>query len=336
MTGCNGRCTAIFTQVRERHEVPGLLEVLTHVRDPHLDALDQHTTIHRGKRPQGLVVAVAEVVAQEIVLVGLVLIRLDVEHGGLRTTLGLHVAPLPFLLAEDGRGGEPSETQFGLQAEEALAPLDQGAAQGKTDVAGLDLLDDLVLVTRVVQLHLVLEVEGGLRVVVGVDLQLLTDITHQVQLDPLVEVEGGDAPLIDGDPRILRLADVHPEDDLGRSPGFDVDGITPEDPVEGLATHLDRGDQRLLRALAVLLHTVQPVVVHAALHVVVEVLLQRHAHGRPVIEGAAYGTAHDVLPAFGVVDHFVLDVPWILQVDATRARGSRCERVGDRELQVHR
>jgi hypothetical protein len=53
---------------------------------------------------------------------------LDIEVGGLRTALPLHVLALPFLLAEDGRGGELAEAQLGLQAEQALAALDQLAA----------------------------------------------------------------------------------------------------------------------------------------------------------------------------------------------------------------
>lgn len=60
------------------------------------------------------------------------------------------------------------------------------SAAGKAHVACLDLLDDLVLVTGIVQTHLVLEIEGRLGVVVRADLELIPDVPLQIQLDPLV------------------------------------------------------------------------------------------------------------------------------------------------------
>ena len=304
-----------LTQVGEADDVPVLLEIEARVRHPDLHPGDLHLAVHGGQRAQGILVLVPEEVAQEVVLVRLVVVRLDVEGVGLRASAHLHVAPLALLLAEDRRGGEPAEAQFGLEAEEALAALDQCTVQGQAHVAGLDLLDDLVLVPGVVQLHLVLEVEGGLGVVVGVDLELLPDVAHQVQLDPLVEVEGGDPPLVHRDPRVVGARGVDPEDDLGRPLWTDVDRVPAEDPVEGLAPHLDLGDQPLHAGLGILLHTLQPVGLHGPFQIVLEVLVQGHGHRRAVIEAAAHAAVQDVLARVGVVDPLVRDVVRVLEVD---------------------
>src|SRR5690606_609641 len=127
----------------------------------------------------------------------------------------------------------------GLQAEEALAALDELTGERQAYVARLELLDDVILVAREVQFHLVLEIEGGLGVVAGVDLQLGANVAHQVQLDLLIEVERGDLPLVHRNARVLRFAGVHPEGDLGTALWPDIDVASPEDPAEGLAAHLD-------------------------------------------------------------------------------------------------
>ena len=209
--------------------------------------------------------------------------------------------------------------------------MDQLALQRQANVTGLELLDDLVLVTGVVQLHLVLEIEGGFGVVAGVDLQLLADVARQVELYALVEIEGGNAPLVNGYARVLGLADVDPEGDLGAALWLDLDLVTPEDPVEGLALHVDLRDQGLVVAAGLLIEPFQPVRFHGLLHVVLHVLFERHAHGRAVVDVAlAHGALQDVLAGKWVEDHLLVHVGRIAQVDAAAAFAPGCYGVGDR------
>ncbi len=176
--GRYARRAGILAQIGEGHDVPVVRVVAPRVGDPHLHLGHLHPTAHRGQRAHGVLVVVAEIVAEKVVLVGLVLVRLDIEVGGLCPARHRDILALALLLAEDGRGREPSELQLRLQAEEALAALDQLPGERQAHVARLDLLDDVVVVPGEIQFHLVLEIEGGLGVVAGVDLQLVTDVAH--------------------------------------------------------------------------------------------------------------------------------------------------------------
>src|SRR5690606_21561922 len=86
-------------------------------------------------------------------------------------TLGHHGVDLGALYGEYGRDTGLTELQLGLYPNKAQDPTDQGTVQGHVDVPDLDLSKDIIFRGGIFQLDQVLEIKGGLRIVICRDLQ---------------------------------------------------------------------------------------------------------------------------------------------------------------------
>ena len=95
------------------------------------------------------------------------------------------------------------ETKPCFHPEEILPPLNEGVTKAHTHIASLNFLKDLVFSSAVLQLELVLEIEGGLGVKIRVELHLLADLPDYTELDLLVEVENSRVLLANGQVRVV-------------------------------------------------------------------------------------------------------------------------------------
>ena len=134
---------------------------------------------------------VPEVLAEEEVAVLFVVQTAQLELVGLCAALHGDVLRLALLIGDDGRDGSLAELQFALDTKQLLCTRDEGAVERETDVTSLEQLDDLVFLAFVFQVEFVLVVEGGLGVLVDVEVDLVTDFGHHVELHVGVEVKVG-------------------------------------------------------------------------------------------------------------------------------------------------
>ena len=327
----------MLTDIREGEDVPDVLGVGLRIDHIDLNPRDARPRIDHGQALHGIVIPVPEIAGQEIVPVGLIVVRPDVEFLRLRPALHLDFLPLSLLLAEDGGVVHLAPLGLELQAEEGLAALNERALQRHVDVARLDVLQDVVLLALEPDVHLVLEVEGGLGVVVRSEVDLFTDAAVDGQLDALVEVKGGDGPVSLGQARILGLAVAQAEVELRRTLRPDLNLVGAEDGLEDLRVDCQLWGKAPLFLVQLVLHLI-PELAEVLIDVVFEELIEREVGRIPEVEGVPEALAHHILPRGLVVIHPVLDDVGKTEAHATRRfRGVRDIRtVGKRQVHVHR
>ena len=332
-----GHVVRVLTDIREGEDVPDVLRVGLRVDHVDLNPRDAGPRVDHGQAPHGIIVPVPEIPGEEIVPVGLVVVRPDVEFLRLGTALHLDLLPLALLLAEDGGVVHLAPLGLELQTEQGLAALDQCALERHVDVARLDVLQDVVLLALEPDVHLVLEVERGLGVVVRSEVDLLSDAAIDGQLDPLVEVEGGDGPVPFGQTRIFRLAVAQAEVELRRTLRPDFNLVGTEDGFEDLRVDRQFRGKASLLLVQLVLHLI-PELAEVFVDVVLEELIEREVGRVPEIEGVPQALADHILARRLVVVHPVLDDVGKTEAHATwRFRGIRDIRaVGQRQVHVHR
>ena len=324
----------VLAQVRERDDVSHVLGVGLGVHHVNLDPVDHGPGIGHRQGPHGHVVLVDEVLRQEVVAVGLVVVGADVEFLGLGATLNLDFTPLAFLLAEHRGVVEPSPLRFQLDPEQTLGTHNQTAVERHVDVPRLDVLQDVVLLSLEADVHLVLKIEQRLRVELGPQLNLVADASADVQLDALVEVHGTCPTLTLRNPRVFGVVPGVTQGDFGGSLRLDFNLVAAENHLEQLAVDLQLGGEGFVSGILLLLELV-PKFAQVALDVVVQILVQREHAGRPKQERVADGLLHLVHPRDRVVHHAVVEVARPLQRHPARKfSGVVGVRVVVRERQV--
>ena len=83
-----------------------------------------------------------------------------------------------------------------MDAEELLTAMDKGGIEGEGDICRLEELHDVVLLTSILQLDFVLEIEGGLGVPIDVEIEEVAYLGIHAHLYVLIEGETGDAAQI--------------------------------------------------------------------------------------------------------------------------------------------
>ena len=324
----------MLAQVRERDDVSHVLGVGLGVDHVHLDRVDHGTGVGHRQGPHGHVVLVDEVLRQEVVSVGLVVVGADVELLGLRATLDLNFTPLPLLLAEHRGVVEPSPLRFQLDPKQALGAHNQTAVERHVDVARLDVFQNVVLLPLETDVHLVLKIKQRLRVELGAQLNFVADASADVQLDALVEVHGTRPALTLRNPRVLGVVPGVAKRNFSRSLRLDFNLVAAENHLEQLAVDLQLGGEGFVSGILLLLELV-PKFAQVALDVVVQILVQREHAGRPKQERVADGLLHLVHPRDRVVHHAVVEVARPLQRHPARKfSGVVGVRVVVRERQV--
>ena len=302
----------VFAQVGERDDVSNVLGVGLGVHDVDLNPVDHGPGIGHRQGAHGHVVLVDEVLRQEVVSVGLVVVGADVELLGLRATLDLNFTPLAFLLAEHRGVVESSPLRFQLDPEQALGAHNQTAVERHVDVPRLDVLQDVVLLPLEADVHLVLKIEQRLRVELGPQLNLVADASADVQLNTLIEVHGARPALTLRNPGVLGVVPGVTQGDFGGPLRLDFNLVAAENHLKQLAVDFQLGGEGLVGGILFFLEFV-PEFAQVALDVVVQILVQREHAGRTEQERVADGLLHLVHPRDGVVHHTVVEVARPLQ-----------------------
>ena len=180
-----------FSKIDQRHGLPhvfffgrGALQF------PYLDVRNAFEAVrneHLRRVLQGVLPAVAKIVGQEIVRILAVRRRFYVEFRRLGAAFYRQRVGLAFLLAGHCRQAQAAQLEFGFDAEQALSAANQAGRGGQIDVPGFNILDNFVLVPRVLQAELVLEVELILRIPINVDIEFVPDRTRDAKANVLRE-----------------------------------------------------------------------------------------------------------------------------------------------------
>ena len=151
----------------------------------------------------------------------LIFVGTDLKLTAAGATFHLHILGAGLFLAHHSVYCQLTELQLRVEAEKLLTTLDEGGVEREGDVGCLEELYDVVLLTLVLEFYLVLEVEGGLRVPVDVEVYQVADLGVEAYLYVLVEVEGGDAPFVSVELRVFAVVVHQLEGKLGASAGCD-------------------------------------------------------------------------------------------------------------------
>ena len=302
----------VLSQIGKCDNVSHVLGVGLGVHHVHLNPVDHRPGIGHRQGPHGHVILVHEVLRQEVVAVGLVIVGADVELLGLGPTLDFDFAPLAFLLAEHRGVVKTSPLRFQLHPEQALGADNQAAVERHVDVPRLDVLQDVVLLPLEADVHLVLKIEQRLRVELGAQLNFVANAPPDVQLDALVEVHGARPALTLRNSWVLGVVPGVAQGDFSRSLGFDFNLVAAENHLEQLAVDLQLGGEGFVGGILLLLELV-PEFAQVALDVVVQIFVQRKHAGGAEQERVADGLLHLVHPGNGVVHHAVVEVAGPLQ-----------------------
>ena len=186
---------------------------------------------------------------------------------------------------------------------------DEGAVEREANVTSLEQLDDFVLFAFVFQLHQVLIIEGGLGILVDVEVDFVADFCDDIELYILVEVEIGGVLLGDGGIATVVVLDAKGE--VNRALGTNVDGVAAKDEVESLSANIQRRDDgvAVLGGTGVLLLAGLPVFLYPLAVLVIKIVFLRHCGGDLVLK-IAYLVLEGVLTSDGIVYHLVGDVGW--------------------------
>ena len=302
----------VLAQVGERHDVPHVLGVGLGVDHVHLNAVDHRPRIGHGQGPHRHVILINEVLRQEVVAVGLVVVGTDVKLLGLGTTFDLDFTTLPFLLAENRGVVEASPLRLQLDPEQALRADNQTAVERHVDVACLNVLQDVVLLPLEADVHLVLKIEQRLRVELGAQLNLVANASTDVQLDALVKIHGPRPALALWNPRVLGVVPGITQRDFGGPLRLDFDFVAAKNHLEQLAVDFELGGKSFVGRVLLFLELV-PEFAQVALDVVVQIFVQREHARRPKQQRVANGLLHFVHPSSGVVHDAVVEVAGPLQ-----------------------
>ena len=117
-----------FAEVHKAHHVAHVGADLVAVGYPNFYPGNDYIGANHRQSGHGGIVLVAEVLGEEEVAVGVVLVYRDVEARGLRTALHCHRLGLAALLRHDGGYPQAPKLHFGFDTEQALAALDEGRA----------------------------------------------------------------------------------------------------------------------------------------------------------------------------------------------------------------
>ena len=212
----------VLTNVREREDVPDVLRIGLGVHHIDLDPRDARSRVDHGQALQGVVITVPEILTEEVVPVGFVIVRSDVKFLGLCAPLNLDFLALTLLLAEYRGVVHLAPLGLELRTKQRLTALDQRALQRHADVARLDVFQDVILFSLEADVHLVLEVKRGLRIVVGSEVDLVANVAIDGQLNALVKIKSGDGPVALRQTGVLGPAVTDTEIQFGRTLGLDL------------------------------------------------------------------------------------------------------------------
>ena len=112
----------------------------------------------------------------------LIFISPDFKLMTTRTALHLHILRTRLLFAHHGINRQLAELQFCMETKQLLTAFDERSVQRERDVCRLKKLQNIIFLSLILQLQLVLEIEGGIGVVVDIETYQVTNLGIEVDL----------------------------------------------------------------------------------------------------------------------------------------------------------
>ena len=179
-----------FTHISESHDVTGIVQHAGLVGNPDFHFLDGYARGDEGQLAHPAVVIAAEILRQEVMPVFIVFIRLDFEGTGLNATAQAHRFGLRLLLGNNAGQAQFSELEFRLHPKKRRTTRDERTVDGHAHVPRLQALDDFVLLAVVAEFDgFGVVLEGGLGVVIHIDINLVAHLAVDAHLNVLVKIE---------------------------------------------------------------------------------------------------------------------------------------------------
>ena len=179
-----------FCQIHQTDDVTGVRGLSTGVGHPHFNAVDGHTTGDGGKGGAGLVIAVVEVMGEEEVTVFVIVVGLDVIRVQLVSSPTAHCGRLRLLLTGHSLQSQTSKLQVCPDTKQHTRTPDEARIGGEGDITCLDQLHDVIFLTFITQFQVLgIDIEGGFRVVVDVEIHAVTHLRIHAHIDLLIEIK---------------------------------------------------------------------------------------------------------------------------------------------------
>ena len=149
----------VLSQVCEGNNIAGVVGRSVLVGHPHLNAVDADTAEDIGQLLHVRIVPIAEIVSQEEVAVFIVLVCRKLITGQLHAALTADGLAAGFLLRDDGLHLQLSKLQIGTHTKQGGSTAHQLGVGGQGNVTCLKEFDNLVILSFVMELH-ILVVKG--------------------------------------------------------------------------------------------------------------------------------------------------------------------------------
>ena len=272
---------------------------------------------------------VSEETGEEEVSVLLVIGYIQLERSELHATLARHTLRGRLLLREHCLQLEFSKLHIGSQTEEAAGTLDKRRVAREGNITRLNQLDDFILLAVILQLHVLrIVVEGGIGVVIQVEVHLVANLTVQIQINLLIEVHHRGLSVADRQRRVVDILLVDTKLQFGRTLRLHPDAARTEDFLSRSQVEVHIGKVEFLLALSLVYLVVLLSVKSVSLVQFSPCeIFRRSEHDRSREPGVAHLVADDVSVDGIVVDHIILQGIRALQVERTLVEVAQRERL---------
>ena len=172
----------------------------------------------------------AEILREEEVTVFLVICHIKLERSKLHTTPARYTLGSRLLLREYRLQLELAKLHVGSYTEKTAGALDERGVAGKGYIARLNQLDNLIFLAIILQLHVLgIVVEGGIGVVIQVEVHLIAYLSIHVEIDLLIKVHHRGLAVADRQRRVVDILLVDAKLQFGSTLGLDTDSTGSED-----------------------------------------------------------------------------------------------------------
>ena len=249
--------------------------------------------------------------------VGLVVVGPNVKLLCLSSPLNFDFLSLSLLLTEHGGVVHLAPLRLELGTKQRLTSLNQRALEGHADVSRLDVFENVVFFPLEPDVHLVLKIESGFRVVVGSQVDFLSDASIDGQLNPLVKIKGGDRPVSLRQPRVFGFAVPHAKIQFRRSLRLDLNLVGTENGFEDFGVNGQLGSKTAFLFIQFVLH-LRPELTQVLVDVVLQEFIERQVGRISEVQGVSQPLTHHILTRGLVVIHPVINHVWEIQTDPSR------------------
>ena len=220
---------AAFAQVGKGHDVSGVGGGSVLVGHPHFHAVDGDAALYVGQAFHPTRVVVAEVVSQEEVAVGFIVVPLNFKGCELCAALRGDRLGHRFLLRGYGLQFQFAELQVGANTEERTGTLYQTIVRRHGDVTAFQEFYNLIFLALILQFEAFrVEAEGRFGVVIEVHLHLVTDFALYAEVDGFVEIKSEGLALSDGQAWVVDAFHVGTDFQAGASLCLDLHAARSE------------------------------------------------------------------------------------------------------------